>query len=103
MITLPPYMKSFLLVSLGVVIGIIGIGWLVDNGLIVPRKSVRRQPQLSVKRLNAIHYIELLNNTRWGTFVEANDTLYIEGDLMIFDTVNLVYRKVATVTIHPIK
>jgi hypothetical protein len=103
MITLPPYMKSFLLVSLGVEIGIIGIGLLVDHGLIVPRMSVSHQPQLSEKRLNAIHCVELLNNTRWGTFVEASDTLYIEGDLMIFDTVNLVYRKVATATIHPVK
>ena len=103
MIILPRYMKSFLLISLGVIIGIVGIGLLLSNGLIIPRKSVCQKPKLSEKRLNAIHYIEMLNNTRWGTFVEASDTLYINGELMIFDTVNLVYKNVATVSIHPIK
>jgi hypothetical protein len=51
-------------------------------------------------RQSAIRYIELENNKRWGTFVDARDTLYIDGCLFIFDTVKLQYRRVATVTIH---
>ena len=49
-----------------------------------------------------IHYNSLEHNQRWGTFVESKDTLYMGGSLFVFDTINLIYRQVATVTIHPI-
>lgn len=40
---------------------------------------------------------------QWGSFVKASDTVYINGELAVFDTINFVYIPVATVTIHPIK
>lgn len=62
------------------------------------------QPSRSTDRTkireSAIRYIELANNQKWGTFVDARDTLYMDGCLLIFDTVNLQYRRIATVTIH---
>jgi hypothetical protein len=79
-----------LLLILAILISCIGV-----KGQTVPKPKDRKQI-----RLNAIHYIELANNKRWGTFVDARDTLYIDRRLFVFDTVNLVYRRIATVTIH---
>ena len=83
--------------SLGVIIAICLIGLLVTNGILIPKMTKRGEI-----RKAAIRYIELENNKRWGTFVDADDTLYVSGYLMIFDTVNLVYKTVAKATIQPI-
>ena len=53
--------------------------------------------------LHPIRYNELEHNRRWGVFVDAKDTTYFDGCLFIFDTVNLEYKRVATVTIQPVK
>jgi hypothetical protein len=66
-------------------------------------KRKQQLPSGASIRRNAIRYIETANENRWGTFVDARDTLYIDGELFIFDTINLVYKRVATVTIHELK
>jgi hypothetical protein len=51
--------------------------------------------------MTPIRYNELEHNRRWGTFVEASDTTYMDGALFTFDTINMVYKRVAIVTIQP--
>jgi hypothetical protein len=53
-------------------------------------------------KIKIIHYNSLEHNHRYGTFVDATDTIYMGGCLFVFDTINYKYRRVATVTIHPI-
>jgi hypothetical protein len=64
-----------------------------------PAKKANAHPRSEIRNA-AIRYINMANNNHWGTFVDARDTLYMDGMLLVFDTVNLVYHKVATVTVH---
>lgn len=67
------------------------------------RRFSRNDHSRTAIRKSAIRYIQTANENRWGTFVDARDTLYMDGELCVFDTINLVYKRVATVTIHELK